>query len=290
MPYTPKRIANSHFHTIRGLNYHVREWGTPGQPLIILLHGWMDTAASFQFFVDHLAHDWHIVAPDWRGYGQTDYNPSGMYWFPDYLGDLDALFDIYTPDQPAFLIGHSMGGNIASLYAGSRPKRVKKLVNLEGPGLPPGKSSDAPGRYKDWLNDIHHTPRLRTYASFDALAQRLMKQNPRLSQDYADFNARHWGVEHNGEIVLRADPNHKRKSPLVYHVEDAMACWAAITAPVLWVYGKQTPFIQLYKAEDIEARKASYAQLQEVGLDDAGHMLHHDQPAALARAVEDFLM
>jgi len=152
----------------------------------------MDTAASFQFLVDQLQADWHIIAPDWRGYGQTDVNANGMYWFPDYLGDLDALFDIYTPNTPAVLIGHSMGGNIASLYAGSRPARVKKLVNLEGPGLPPGKSADAPDRYKNWLDDLHKTPRLRSYASFDELAKRLMKQNPRLSQDYADFNAQHW--------------------------------------------------------------------------------------------------
>ena len=102
---------------------------------MLLLHGWMDTGASFQFVVDCMADDSSCVALDWRGFGRTDWEPNG-YWFPNYLADLDALLDILSPNQPTHLVGHSMGGNVASLYAGVRPERVARLVNIEGSGCP----------------------------------------------------------------------------------------------------------------------------------------------------------
>ena len=122
----------------------MRHWGHAGAPKLFFLHGWMDVSASFQFLVDAFKKDWDVYAPDWRGYGLTEWGKSDCYWFPDYLADLDFILEHFEKDKPANLIGHSLGGNVAALYAGIRPERVAKLVNLEGFGLPATRPEQAP--------------------------------------------------------------------------------------------------------------------------------------------------
>src|SRR5205814_7904790 len=135
--YQVKRQSRSEFVPIRNLKYHVLLWGEPGPGKVplVMVHGWMDVAASYQFVVDAFAHDRYVIAPDWRGYGLTQSAAADNYWFPDYLADLDFLIDHYSPDAPVDLVGHSMGGNVAMLYAGSRPARIRRVVNLEGFGM-----------------------------------------------------------------------------------------------------------------------------------------------------------
>src|SRR6185503_12972366 len=113
--------SDSIFVEVRGLRYHVRSWGREGAPRMFLLHGWMDVSASFQFVVDALRRDWHVLAPDWRGFGLSAWTGADTYWYPDYLADLDRLLERFEPAAPARIVGHSMGGNIACLYAGVRP-------------------------------------------------------------------------------------------------------------------------------------------------------------------------
>jgi hypothetical protein len=127
--------SESLYVPVRGLRYHVRRWPGNAQRRMVLLHGWMDVSASFQFLVDALRADWEVLAPDWRGYGLTEWGRSDCYWFPDYLADLDALLDQVQPGAPVDLVGHSLGGNVACLYAGIRPARIRRLVNLEGFGM-----------------------------------------------------------------------------------------------------------------------------------------------------------
>jgi len=147
------KLSRSEFVPLRGLNMHIRHWGNPDAPILFMVHGWMDVAASFQFVVDSLAQEWHVIAPDWRGFGLTEYPKVESYWFPDYVADLDAILQHYSPDQAVNLLGHSMGGNIAMIYAGVRPERIAKLINLEGFGMPMTQAKQAPGRYKKWLED-----------------------------------------------------------------------------------------------------------------------------------------
>ncbi len=123
--------------------YHLRRWGNPNAPLLVLLHGWMDASPTFQFMVDALQEDWNIVAPDWRGFGHSAWN-AGSYYFPDYLADLDALLTYLSPDAPVLVAGHSMGSMVAALYAGIRPERVARLVSIEGFGLADASPEDAP--------------------------------------------------------------------------------------------------------------------------------------------------
>jgi len=286
------RSSESEFHPIRGLRYHVRRWRSAGAPKMVLLHGWMDVSASFQFMVDALQHDWDVYAPDWRGYGLTDWGKADCYWFPDYLADLDALLDRIQPESPVNLVGHSLGGNVAALYAGARPERVGRFANLEGFGMSPTRPEQAPKRYARWLEELRDPPGLRPYENFAALAQRLRAGNKRLSKDQADFLARHWGQEVAGKgVVLRGDPAHKIVNPVLYHYEEARACWREIRAPVLWVEGaeSETPQRLHLNESQIAERRAAFRELRNARVADAGHMLHHDQPQAVARLLEEFL-
>lgn len=284
--------SESVFVPIRGLQVHCRCWGDPAHPRLIMLHGWMDVSASFQFLVDALAGAWHVVAPDWRGFGLSDWGSAGSYWFPDYLADLDALLAHFSPRDPAILIGHSMGGNVACLYAGARPERVGALVNLEGFGLVASDPQTAPRRYEKWLRALSREHRFRDYANFADLAARLVESNPRLTPERAGFLAGHWGAAHtDGRVRLRSDPRHKIVNPVLYRLEEAEACWRSVTAPVLWVEGALTETPRRLNLDEagLVARRECFSRLTYRTIADAGHMLHHDQPEALAVVIEEFL-
>jgi pimeloyl-ACP methyl ester carboxylesterase len=285
------RPSESLFLDIRGLRYHVRHWSRAGAPKLVLLHGWMDVSASFQFVVDALRGDWDIFAPDWRGYGLTDWSKEDCYWFPDYLADLDFILQEIHADQPVNLVGHSLGGNVAALYAGIRPERVAKVVNLEGFGLGRTGPEQAPERYAKWLDELHDRPQLRPYASFAELEERLRAGNSRLTAERAHFLARHWGREEKGGgVVLRGDPAHKIVNAQLYRYEEALACWRQVTAPVLWVEGALSETARRLKldAAQLTERRAAFRNVRAVTVPDAGHMLHHDQPEAVAALVEEF--
>jgi pimeloyl-ACP methyl ester carboxylesterase len=284
------RKSDSQFFDIRGLRYHVRHWPNAGAPKVVLLHGWMDVSASFQFLVDALRGAWDVYAPDWRGYGLTGWGKSDCYWFPDYIADLDFLLGEI---QATNLVGHSLGGNVAAMYAGIRPQRVARLVNLEGFGLAATRPEQAPGRYARWLDELHLPPRLRPYRNFQALAERLQQGNKRLTAERAAFLARHWGREtEQGEVVLRGDPAHKIVNPVLYRYEEVHACWQKVAVPVLWVDAADSETSRRLglDARQQTERRAAFANLRHVTVPDAGHMLHHDQPEAVARIVEEFLL
>lgn len=287
--------STSELIQIRDHQYHCRHWGNPAAPVIFMLHGWMDVSASFQFVVDSLKEEWHVIAPDLRGFGLTTGPKTDTYWYPDYLADLDALLLHYSPEKPVNLVGHSMGGNIVALYAGIRPERVARLVMLEGFGLPPTRAAQAPGRFKQWLDELRAKPQLQTYASVAEVAQRLQKTNPRLSDERALFLAQHWSRENlAGQWEILGDPAHKLTNPILYRVDEIMACWDAITAPVLWVEAADTEIWNMIGGEEkarpeTERRLTHLKQVKKEMVQDAGHMLHHDQPQVLAELIEDFL-
>ena len=287
--------SHSEFLTIRGLRCHVRHWGRTGAPKIFMQHGWMDVAASFQFVVDALQGDWHVIAFDWRGFGLSDRTQGDTYWFPDYLADLEAVLDHYAPGEAVNLLGHSMGGNIVSLYAGIRPARIARLINLEGFGLPATRPSQAPGRYAKWLDELRTRPEMRGYASLEEVAARLQKTNPRLSGERAAFLAGHWSArDADGQWRILGDPAHKMTSPLLYHADEILACWTQITAPVLWVEAEETEMWRWMGPKEqarseIDRRREHLAKVTARMMPGAGHMLHHDQPEVLAGMIEAFL-
>jgi pimeloyl-ACP methyl ester carboxylesterase len=285
------KTSRSAFHELNGLRHHVRCWGDPEAPALFLLHGWMDTSASFQFVVDALNRDWHVIAPDWRGFGLSAWSDAG-YWFPNYYADLDALLEQYSPDRPARLVGHSMGGVIACTYAGLRPARVSQVVSLEGFGLARTTPDDAPARYRRWLDELDNTPGFRAFASFKALATRLQRDNPRLTAERALYVAQAWAHKtDSGKIEMFGDPRHKRVNPVLFRLDELLACWREVTAAVLWVFARESAGTGYLEdtPEQLAERKGAFRDFREQWIDRAGHMMHHDRPDAVAALVEDFL-
>ena len=302
-PYVERRPGRTRLVPVRNVQYQLREWGdaslvTPERPLLVLTHGWMDVGASFQFIVDELARlegpTRHVVALDWRGYGGSTSGGVDAFWFHDYLGDLDTVLDLLAPGAAVDLAGHSMGGNVVMSYAGVRPARIRRLVNLEGFGLPESAPAQAPSRLAKWLDELKEPALLRSYESVDEVAARLRKNNPRLSADKAAWLAPHWSERRaDGRWHILGDPAHKRVNPVLYRVEEVLAGWRRIAAPVLWVEGANTDVTKFwgdrYPRAEFEARLAQVAQVERLLLEDCGHMLHHDQPAAVAARLRTFL-
>lgn len=278
---------------VRGLKMHLTRWGPEPSallPPVFLLHGWLDAGETFQFIVDAFKRDWPLIAPDWRGFGRSEWPQEG-YGFPDYLGDFDALMDQVSPDAPARLVGHSMGGNIASLYAGLRPERVRCVINLEGLGLPRTSPQDAPERMRKWLDQIKSPTAEKNYDSIEQLAAIIQFRYPRFSPAAAAFVARVWGTpDDDNRVRLAADPRHHRVNPILYKREDAEATWREIRAPLLMVLGQESDYTKRLGADGtIEALKAAYPGAEITSIAAAGHMLHIERPAALAPAIEEFL-
>jgi pimeloyl-ACP methyl ester carboxylesterase len=302
--YQVKRQSNSEFVKIRNLNYHVLSWGkpTPGRAPLVMVHGWMDVGASWQFVVDALSEAFmqgrQVIAPDWRGYGLTECQGHDNYWFPDYLADLDFLLDHYAPDQPVDLVGHSMGGNVVMLYAGVRPERIRRLINLEGFGMPATKPSQAPKRYGKWMDELKSLHRgemaLKTYDHASGVARRLMKTNPRLGADKAEWLAQHWARPNaQGQWEILGDAAHKVVNAQLYQVDETLEIYQRISAPTLsveasdnqmelWWQGK-------YTLAEYHERLKKVPHLSQTLVMDAGHMLHHDQPQQLAALIENFV-
>lgn len=302
--YQVKRASHTEFVPIRNLRYHVHRWGTQTSepPPLVLVHGWMDVGASYQFMVDALSPEFvaqrTILAPDWRGFGLSEAPGHDNYWFPDYLADLDFLLDHYAPGQAVDLVGHSMGGNVAMLYAGVRPQRVRRLVNLEGFGMPATQPAQAPKRYAKWMDELKSLHRgelaLKTYADAPGVAARLMKTNPRLGLDKALWLAHHWArPDAQGQWHILGDAAHKIVNAQLYRVDEVLAAFANISAPLLAVHASHNQMEQWWQGKytlaEFHQRLQSVPQVRLAEVREAGHMLHHDQPEALAALIEPFL-
>jgi pimeloyl-ACP methyl ester carboxylesterase len=288
----------SDFITVRGTRLHARRWGSPDAPMLFMLHGWMDVSASFQFVVDALRGDWQVIAPDARGFGLSDWpvaqGRAGHYWFQDYLADLDALLDHCAPAGEVNLVGHSMGANVVCLYAGIRPERVRRVVDLEGFGMPASKAAQSPTRLTQWLDDLKAPAELRPYATLDEVAGRLIRTNPRLPRSKAAFLAQHWATRDavTGQYVLLADPAHKLRGPSLYRLDEVMAVWSRVRAKVLHVEAVDSPTLARLAGpvpiDEFKTRFSAFPDWRQEWIDDAGHMLHHDQPERVAALIETF--
>ena len=298
--YQVKRNSRSEFVPIRHLSYHVRIWGepVPDQRPLVLVHGWMDVAASYQFMVDALKRDRHVIAPDWRGFGETNCGEVDNFWFPDYLADLDFLLDHYAPGQSVDLVGHSMGGNVAMLYAGVRPERIHRLVNLEGFGMPATHAAQAPRRYAKWMDELKQLHagemNLRAYDTVGGVASRLMKTNPRLDQHKADWLAPHWARSNaQGQWEISGNPAHKVTNAQLYRLDEVLEIYKRITAPTLAVEASDNSMEQWWKGKyaltEYHDRLKAVPDVRIQHITNAGHMLHHDQPEILAALIEKFL-
>ena len=288
--YTPRREAQSEWLDVHGLRLHVRRWANEGAPQLFLIHGWMDASASFQFVVDALAAEWDVIAPDLRGFGESEWDESG-YFFAQYLADLDALLERYSPDAPARLVGHSLGGNIVCVYAGVRPQRVAALANLDAFGLRDAAPEEAPLRLEKWLAQLRSPERHRTHPDTGSLVTQLRLENPRLSRERALFIAAHLGEEDGiGGVVRAADPAHKHVSPVLYRFPEIAAAWRRVIAPVLIVRAGDDAVAKRVgvSEEEIRRRFECFPQARIETLENSGHNLHLEQPERVAALLEAF--
>lgn len=287
--YTPLASSCTQQVDIRGLNHTIHTWGKPTNPSLFLLHGWMDNGQTFQFLADSLADNWYLISPDLRGFGTTAQTPYG-YWFPDYLADFEALLNIYAPKQTARIVGHSMGGNIACLYAGIRPNRISHLVSLESVGLPNAEPSLAPERYADWLNQWQTVARFSEH-TIDQLTSRVLSLGPHMSHSQARFIAETWSTPAiEDKRTLLSDPRHKYLNPTLYRREEARSCWRQIEAKAMLITGSESNISCSPELQNCQRDfKECIPPLIEKRIPDADHMVHWDQPKRVADSIESFL-
>lgn len=280
--------ARSHLLRIRGLRYHLWTWGSPDRPLLVCCHGWLDTGGSWQFVARELARRFHVVAPDWRGFGYSQWE-GDHYWFPDYVADLDALVDALSPQGPVRLVGHSMGGQASSLFAGVRPDRVSRLALLDSLLLPDMAPELAPKRLGGWLDALRDPPEQRSYDSFEVLAERIARRNSRLTPARALAIAKVWGQRRpDGRIELLADPRHRMRNPILYRAAESYAVWQQVTAPTLFLDASDSPLMAAAGDEEMQRRRGCFRDHRRQVVPESGHMLHHDQPQAVAEALQAF--
>lgn len=286
------RVPRHETVRVRGLDLHLRRWGPDpceSNLPVFLLHGWQDTGDTFQFMVDRFERDWPLVALDWRGFGRSDWSQEG-YWFPDYFADLDALLDQVSCGAPARLVGHSMGGNIASLYAGLRPERVRCVASLEGFGLPRSSPQHAPVQLRQWLDQVKSRPVLKDYESVEQLASIIRFRYPRFSDAHAGFVAAAWSREDDGRVRLLGDSRHRWVNPVRYQREDAEACWREVRAPVLMLLGEESEYLPKLGGDGSDAAfRNIIPHIEIVRIAGAGHMLHIEKADAIAPLIENFL-
>jgi pimeloyl-ACP methyl ester carboxylesterase len=290
--YQPRRTARYEEITVRGLRHRIVRWGPESANPIVLLHGFMDCALTYQFLIDELPIDWSFAAPDWRGFGGSEAS-ADSYWFPDYFADFEAFLSRLVPNNRARVVGHSMGGNVASLYAGIRPDRLEWLVNLEGFGLPRRAPSVAPDRYAEWLDAVSAESTPRVYRQPQELAAILLRKNARLSPERAAFVAAAWlrrTARDTDGWELATDPKHRWPNPVLYRREEAEACWQRATIPVQLMLGELSEYRAGLGVDGTDAAfHAIYRRLTLTVLPNVGHMLHHEDPAAVATAMRTFV-
>ena len=277
----------------RGLAIHYLEWGEPAGEPIVLVHGFLDQAHSWKFFVAELIAQtlrplW-IIAPDCRGHGDSGWvGDGGYYHFPDYVFDLDCV--IRSVGTTRFhLVGHSMGGTISFLHAGAFPERLANLVLIEGVGPLGMEFSDAPPRMAGWIGELHDRGRnhFREYTSIEAGANQLQQTNPRLRKEFAVDLARA-GMRQNdkGKWIWKFDPLHRTAAPQPFYTAQALEFFRRIECPVLIVDGHES---RQNRRTDKQQRYDAIRHHRMARIARAGHMVHQDNPEELAKTVANFL-
>ncbi len=279
----------SQFYYSHRLKLHFWDWGENGKPNLILVHGGMDHARSWDRIAEAFLDDFRILAPDLRGHGDSSWAFGSMYSIAEYVLDLSALVDI-VGEFPIYLIGHSLGAAIVLQYAGIYPDRVKKLVAIEGVAPPPEVSAPRPPheRLRDWIEAIRDYEKRvpHRYPSLEAAYERMHKANPYLSDEMArhlTLFGSNWNAD--GTLIWKFDNFVRAMSPYVFNMNDAREIWNQIRCPVLLFRGLDSWTEDPYK----EGHILSIPDHHLINVPNAGHWVHHDQPAIFIEETRKFL-
>jgi pimeloyl-ACP methyl ester carboxylesterase len=282
----------SHFYVSQRLRLHYADWGNESAPTVVLVHGGRDHARNWDWVARELRHEWHLVAPDLRGHGDSGWAVGGMYAIADFVLDLANLIEALGP-EPVVLIGHSLGGAVSLMYTGIYPERVRKLVAIEGLGPPPAMLEKLRGRppearMREWIGQMRQlgSRQPKRYASFEAAAARMREENSFLSSEQAKHLTIH-SVNRNedGTWSWKFDNYVRTFAPYRFDVDDMRALWSRITCPTLLVRGADSWASDPVK----DGRITPFADARLVTIPGAGHWVHHDQLGPFVAAVREFL-
>lgn len=271
--------------TPRGLRIRVCEWGE-GEPLLIL-HGYLEQGAAWSEVARHLPGR-RVIAPDHRGHGLSEHvGAGGWYHFHDYLPDVAGLVDAIG--GPVDVVGHSMGSTIACLLAATCPDRVRSLILVEGLG-PPDMATSAVERPARFIHAVLDPPRHRPFADVGEAAERMRAFNPRLPLEralaLADRVTRPASPEEGDGVVWTWDPLHRGRNPTAFDASLFEQFLFQIRAPTTVIWGGESGFLSSERAGRIGCLSDVRGEVTIAG---AGHLIHHDQPLALARAIAEAL-
>ncbi|MFO0695715.1 MAG: alpha/beta hydrolase [Polyangiales bacterium] len=270
------------FVELNRLQHHVIEWGE-GDEVVVLCHGFLDFGFSFVRVAERLAAaGFRVVAFDFRGHGETEWiGRGGYYHFPDYTLDLEALVRSLDVDR-VHLVGHSMGGTVASMYAGIRPERIRSLVLCEGMGPMPTDPASIPARFATWMDGVDRVRRRerRPMATLAEAAERLRTSHPELDDELALFLAEKGTRAVEGGYVFRFDPLHQTTAPVPFRLEVYTTFLGRIAAETLLLVGSRG-----YRLPDEDARLAHVPRAEKRVIEDVGHMVHWFRAAEMAEAI-----
>jgi pimeloyl-ACP methyl ester carboxylesterase len=282
----------SGFFTSHRLRLHYVEWGDAGAPFMLLVHGGRDHARSWDTVARELARDWHVIAPDLRGHGDSAWAPHGGYDMADFVYDLSELVE-HLGGPPGALVGHSLGGNIALRYAGAFPGKVPKLVLIEGLGPSPAMTAkrDATGMadaMRSWIEARRRVlaREVRRYPGVDEAIARMRAANRHLTAEQARHLTEH-GVRTNedGSVSFKFDPALAAMSPADFTTAQKHALWNKVTCPTLLVYGRES-----WASNPAEDGRAAHFRDASVELfDRAGHWVQHDRCDAFIESLRRFV-
>jgi pimeloyl-ACP methyl ester carboxylesterase len=282
----------SHTFFSQRLRLHYVDWGNRGRPPLLLIHGGRDHCRSWDWLAEALRDEWHVIAPDLRGHGDSQWSTDGSYRIAGYIYDLAQLIHQQRL-APVTIIAHSLGGVVALRYAGIYPETVARLVAIEGLGPPPVMLAERAARpitvrMDEWIREQRALAgRLpRRYASIEDAFKRMQEENPHLTAEQARHLTVH-GITQNedGTYTWKFDNYVRSWPPYDMSSRDIQYLWSRIICPTLLLHGKESPWAG-HPLED--GRVAHFRHARVVGIDGAGHWLHHDRLDEFLRLVRTF--
>ena len=279
----------SHFFYSDRLKLQFWDYGQNGNPSLVLVHGALDHARSWDWVARSLREQYHVYALDLRGHGNSAWAPGATYSVAEHVLDLSALLDIID-DFPTRLIGHSLGGGIVLHYCGVYRQRVQKAVSIEGLGFPLEHPVHGPAsqRVREWIECVRDLEKRRpkSYPNPEAAMARMKEANPRLSDELARHLTLHgtnW--DSDGSLLWKFDNYVRAISPYGHHVEDAVELFGQVTCPTLMFWGLES-FLPVPE-NDARFKAIHHRRLIKVAA--AGHWVHHDQLALFLTETSAFL-
>lgn len=282
----------SHFYFSQRLRLHYVDWGNREAPLLVLVHGGRDHCRSWDFLAERLRKDWHVIAPDLRGHGDSQWSSDGTYLMAGYMYDLAQLITQQT-DGPVAILAHSLGGMISLRYAGAFPERVASILAIEGLGMSPRWIADRMavgigGRMRNWILEQRGLAgrQSRRYGSIEDALERMQGENQRLTAEQARHLTIH-GTNRNedGTYSWKFDNYVRTWPPYDMPQSDVEELWRSITCPALLVYGRES---QASNPLD-DGRAAHFKTARVEYVDGAGHWVHHDRLDRVTELAHGFL-